>query len=193
MAQDRVRAKEPAAEVLDETEMTGRPAAEAEAVLSGGNQMVARLLAADTSTDGAGDDLAGRIRSQLGGGIGLNNSLRGQMEAGLGQRLGDVRIHTDATAAKLSGELDARAFTTGNDVFFASGAYNPGSAEGYSTLAHELTHTLQQASGPVAGTEVSPGLSVSDPGDHDEQHARSSAEQVVTQRDTGGSPVSHED
>jgi hypothetical protein len=186
MAQDRIRAKEPNAEVVDEAEVTGRPVAEAEAVLSGGNQMVARLLSDGTATGDAGDDLANRIRTQLGGGVGLSNSLRGQMETGLGQRLGDVRIHTDATAATLSSELDARAFTTGNDVFFASGAYNPGSSEGYSTLAHELTHTLQQASGPVAGTEVAPGLSVSDPHDHDEQHARESAQQVAAQRDTDG-------
>ncbi|GAB3883985.1 hypothetical protein GCM10029964_044290 [Kibdelosporangium lantanae] len=199
MVHDRARAKEPAAEVLDETEVANRPANDAGAVLSGGNQMVARLLSADATTDtgGTGDDLAGRIRAQLGGGVGLPNSVRGQMEAGLGQRLGDVRIHTDATAASLSSELDAHAFTTGNDVFFASGAYNPGSPEGYSTLAHELTHTLQQASGPVAGTEVSPGLSVSDPRDHDEQHARESARNVMAQRDTGGSvsaaPAGHDD
>jgi hypothetical protein len=153
----------------------------ASSVLAGGNQMVARLLEGE-STGLPGDDIATRIRSQLGGGSPLPAQLRTEMESGIGQPLGDVRLHTDSTAANLSNQLGARAFTTGNDVFFNAGAYNPSSSDGYSTIAHELTHTVQQSSGPVAGSEVSPGLSVSDPSDSYEQHAHATAEKITAER-----------
>lgn len=185
MEPDRIRAEQPVGE-----RQRGRaePAARAEddaagSVLAGGNQMVARLVAGE-SEGLPGDDVADRIRGQLGGGSPLPAQLRSQMESGLGQPLGDVRLHTDATAAALSSQLGAVAFTTGNDVFFNSGAYEPDTSAGYQTLAHELTHTVQQSSGPVAGTEVSPGLSVSDPHDHDERAAHATAEKLTAERPT---------
>jgi hypothetical protein len=187
MVPDRTRAEEPVRERETAHVSESKTNDPVSTILSGGNQMMVRLLESGSSEGNPGGDLAARIRAQLGAGSALSPQVRGQMEAGLGQRLGDVRVHTDSTAASLSTQLNAHAFTTGNDVFFNSGVYKPGTPAGDETLAHELTHTLQQASGPVAGTEVSPGLSVSDPHDHDEQHARASAQQVVTQRDTGGS------
>src|SRR5262249_41909875 len=99
MVLDRARAKEQTPDLEDEVTAARQQAEPAEAVLAGGNQMMVRLLADGTATGAAGDDLASRIRAQLGGGMGLPNSVRSQMESGLGQRLGDVRIHTDATAA----------------------------------------------------------------------------------------------
>ncbi|MET0237048.1 MAG: DUF4157 domain-containing protein [Kibdelosporangium sp.] len=183
MEPDRMRAEEHARERVQPANNVVQESAEdaAGAVLAGGNQMVARLLEGE-STGLPGDDIANRIRGRLGGGSPLPAQLRTQMESGLGQSLGDVRLHTDSTAASLSDQLGARAFTTGNDVFFNAGAYNPGTDEGYSTLAHELTHTVQQSSGPVAGTEVSPGLAVSDPSDRDERHAHTTAEKLTSER-----------
>ncbi|RSM67398.1 DUF4157 domain-containing protein [Kibdelosporangium aridum] len=157
------------------------PKATQDAVLAGGNQMVARLIAGE-SEGLPGDNVADQIRGRLGGGSPLPAQLRSQMETGLGQSLGDVRLHTDSAAANLSDQLGARAFTTGKDVFFNSGVYNPSSTEGYHTLAHEVTHTLQQSAGPVAGTEVSPGLSVSDPHDHDERAAHAAADKLTAER-----------
>jgi hypothetical protein len=52
--------------------------------------------------------------------------------------LSGVRIHTDARAGLLSSLLRARAFTVGRDVFFKSGAFRPGSAEGRRLIGHEL-------------------------------------------------------
>jgi len=66
------------------------------------------------------------------------------MESALGVDLGAVRIHTDTQAGTLSRQLSARAFTTGSDVFFGSGEYQPGTASGRHLLAHELAHTVQQ-------------------------------------------------
>jgi hypothetical protein len=149
-------------------------------VLAGGNQMVARLLAGQ-SAGLPGDDIAGQIRSQLGGGTPLPAQLRSEMEPNMGP-LGNVRLHTDSTAATLSSQLGAHAFTTGNDVFFNSGAYNPSTSTGYSTLAHELKHTRQQSERQVAGTEVAPGLAVSDPSDRDEREAHTTAERLTAER-----------
>ncbi len=136
--------------------------------------MMVRLLS-ETDTAPGGDDLATRIRSRLGKGSALPSDVRSGMESSMGQGFGDVVVHRDAEAASLASELGARAFTTGQDVFFGSGAYDPGSAEGQATLAHELHHTVQQASGPVDGKQWSPGLVVSDPHDHDEREAAEAA------------------
>jgi outer membrane protein OmpA-like peptidoglycan-associated protein len=46
----------------------------------------------------------------------------------------------------MSTELQAKAFTHGNDIYFRSGEYNPQSSGGKRLLAHELTHTIQQKS-----------------------------------------------
>ena len=58
-----------------------------------------------------------------------------------------VRIHTGENANKAAEEMNARAFTLGNDIVFARGEYNPASAEGKSLMAHELTHVVQQDGG----------------------------------------------
>jgi hypothetical protein len=58
--------------------------------------------------------------------------------------LDGVRVHTDGHADRLSESLQAKAFTTGKDIFFRDGAYNPGSHEGKDLLAHELSHVVQQ-------------------------------------------------
>jgi hypothetical protein len=182
MEPDRIRAEEKTHERVQPANVVKESANDtASPVLAGGNQMVARLLEGE-STGLPGDDIATRIRSQLGGGSPLPAQLRTEMESGIGQPLGDVRLHTDSSAATLSNQLGAHAFTTGNDVFFNAGAYNPSSSEGYTTLAHELTHTVQQSSGPVAGKEVSPGLSVSDPSDSYERHAHATAEKLTAER-----------
>ena len=46
-------------------------------------------------------------------------------------------------------------------------------------MAHELTHVVQQRSGPVAGTPAGDGIFVSDPSDPFEQAAEANAERVV--------------
>ena len=46
-------------------------------------------------------------------------------------------------------QLGARAFTTGQDVFFREGEYSPGSDSGRKLIAHELTHVVQQGTGEI--------------------------------------------
>lgn len=79
----------------------------------------------------------------------LAPDVRGEMESAFGTDLGTVRVHTGPAADALNRDLSARAFTTGQDVFFAAGEYQPHTSAGRHVLAHELTHTIQQR-GPAA-------------------------------------------
>ena len=56
----------------------------------------------------------------------------------------------------------------------------PGSSAGQTLLAHELTHVVQQRSGPVDGTARG-GVKVSDPSDRFEREAAANAERVMSQ------------
>ncbi len=62
----------------------------------------------------------------------------------MGSDFSRVKVHTDQTADTLNRSIQARAFTTGNDVFFRQGEYNPQSRGGQELIAHELTHVVQQ-------------------------------------------------
>jgi hypothetical protein len=120
------------------------------------------------------DDPAEAIEAARGGGRPLEPAVQHRLEHAAGAGLGDVRIHTDASAARLADGLKARAFTTGRDIFFAAGAYDPGSPAGLHTLAHEATHVAQQAAGPVVGSPHG-RLLVSDPADPFELEAERAA------------------
>jgi hypothetical protein len=74
-----------------------------------------------------------------------------RLEQGLGADLSSVRVHTDPAADALARSVEATAFTTGPDIFFRAGSYRPSSPAGLHLLAHEAAHTVQQASGLVAG------------------------------------------
>jgi hypothetical protein len=67
------------------------------------------------------------------------------METKFGRDFKPVGIHTDAQAAALCARINARAFTVGNDIFFAPGEYAPNTEAGRNLLAHELTHVAQQS------------------------------------------------
>lgn len=119
-------------------------------------------------------DVQATIAGARGGGSALGASARERFGAPLGDSLSDVRVHTDSGADALSRSVAARAFTTGSDVFFASGEYSPGSGEGDRLLAHELTHVVQQRGAPTTGP-----LTVSEPGDAQETEAEAVAHELT--------------
>ena len=84
------------------------------------------------------------IEGQRGRGQTLNNKVRQPMEQAFGNSFAGVNVHTDAKADNLNRELGARAFTTGRDIFFRQGEYQPEAPAGKELLAHELTHVVQQ-------------------------------------------------
>ncbi|WP_416566444.1 DUF4157 domain-containing protein [Nocardia testacea] len=109
----------------------------------------------------------------------LEPDVRADMESRMGHDFGDVRIHDDAAADHSARAVDAHAYTVGSDITFQRDAYDPTSVDGRTTLAHELTHVVQQRSGPVDGTPAAGGISVSDPADRFEREAVANAERVA--------------
>ncbi|UUU37075.1 DUF4157 domain-containing protein [Streptomyces sp. CA-210063] len=99
----------------------------------------------------------------------LDDDTRTDMEARLGADFSDVRIHNDAAAKASAAEVGARAYTSGHHVVLGDGGGDR------HTLAHELTHVIQQRQGPVAGTDTGNGLKVSDPSDRFEREAEANA------------------
>ncbi len=91
--------------------------------------------------------LTNAISAKRGTGRALDPGVRGQMESAFDRSLGGVRIHDDPTAASISRSISARAFTTGNDIFFGAGEYRPETASGQQVLAHEIAHTTQDLGG----------------------------------------------
>jgi hypothetical protein len=137
-----------------------------------GNQATTQFLAEEPASPVL--DVIGR-----GGGSPLDGALRGHMESRLGHDFGDVRLHTNGPASESAAAVGAHAYTVGNEIVFGSGHYDPSSPAGQKTIAHELTHVVQQRVGPVAGEPAPGGIQISDPGDRFEQEAETTAEQAM--------------
>ena len=78
------------------------------------------------------------------GGQPLPMSLRSYFEPRFNRDFSQVRLHTDRQAADSAAMINARAYTSGHNIVFAEGAYEPRTDSGRHLLAHELTHTIQQ-------------------------------------------------
>ncbi len=91
-----------------------------------------------------GSDFESKLSAVQGGGVPLAPSLRTPMEQAFGNDFSNVRVHNGAESDNLNQSIQARAFTSGQDIYFRSGEYNSNSAGGKELLAHELTHTIQQ-------------------------------------------------
>ena len=104
----------------------------------------------------------------------LDEATRTEMAARMGGAdFSAVRIHDDSAAKASAAEVGARAYTSGNHIVIGEGGGDK------RTLAHELTHTIQQSRGPVAGTDNGDGLRVSDPSDRFEREAEANASRVM--------------
>ncbi|MGH9042586.1 MAG: DUF4157 domain-containing protein [Acidimicrobiia bacterium] len=136
-----------------------------------GNDAVAQLLAGDEETESPVAHVVGSANGRP-----LDDSVRTLMEGHFGEDLSDVRVHTDSRADESAKSLHAQAYTVGSDIAFRSGNYSPDTQTGQRMLAHELTHVVQQRSGPVDGTPMPGGIKVSDPSDPFELEAERSAD-----------------
>jgi Domain of unknown function (DUF4157) len=94
----------------------------------------------------ASSELESSINRAKGGGQALDAGLQRSMGQAMGADFSGVRVHTDANSDQLNQSIQAKAFTTGQDIFFKQGQYDPGSKDGQELIAHELTHTIQQGS-----------------------------------------------
>lgn len=85
-----------------------------------------------------------QLQHSKGNGQPLSKEIRAQMEPGLGASFENVTIHTDENAVQMNNDLNAQAFTSGRDIYFNRGKFNPEKKEGKKLIAHELTHVVQQ-------------------------------------------------
>lgn len=144
----------------------------------------ARSAAAERAEDEATDGAGGGRRSPVhevvsSGGSPLDTETRTDLESRMGADFSDVRVHNDSAAHESAKAVGAHAYTVGNNVVFQRDAYDPSSPQGRTTLAHELTHVIQQREGPVEGTEAPGGIRVSDPSDRFEREAVANADRVL--------------
>ena len=114
-----------------------------------------------------------KIDGTRGGGQALDTGVANKLSPSLGD-LSDVRVHTDSTAHDLNHAVSAKAFATGNDVYFAKDQYKPNTTDGDKLLAHELAHVAQQRGAPTSGP-----LTVSNPGDAMENEADAVASKIA--------------
>ncbi|GAB4204140.1 MAG: hypothetical protein Fur006_59080 [Coleofasciculaceae cyanobacterium] len=92
-------------------------------------------------------ELESSIQQLRGSGQPLSEQIRVPMERAFGADFSGVKVHSDAHSDRLNRSIQAKAFTTGQDIFFRQGAYEPGSRGGQELIAHELTHVVQQSGG----------------------------------------------
>ena len=80
------------------------------------------------------------------------DSVRREMGDRLHTDLSGIRFHSDHSSESRAAQMGARAWTSGRDVYFGKGGFEPRVA------AHELVHTVQQSAmrGPVTQS-VTPG------------------------------------
>lgn len=98
------------------------------------------------SADGADAPGAASLPA-LGSGRPLDSDTRSFMEPRFQHDFSAVRVHTGAAAEQSARDLHAHAYTTGHDIVFGAGRYQPETDGGRQLLAHELTHVVQQSSG----------------------------------------------
>jgi hypothetical protein len=158
-----------------------------------GNKGLARLLGrGNVHRSGSGaaaldETVARAIHAKRGGGQPLDAGAQRDLGASIGHDFSDVQVHTDSEADRLNRAVSAEAFTTGKDIFFREGKYDPGSNQGRKLLAHELTHVVQQRDAPPKQE-----LTLSDPGDASERQAGEVAETVASPRAETSAPVSRQ-
>jgi hypothetical protein len=74
-----------------------------------------------------------------------------KMESAFGEDFSDVKIHTNSQQAE---ELNALAFSQGDDIHFAPGEFSAETEKGRNLIGHEFAHIVQQRAGLVTPTFV---------------------------------------
>jgi len=98
-----------------------------------------RTEGSSESSDSVADDF---VRG-LGPGQPLDPTTRAFFEPRFGRDFGQVRLHADEPAHRAASQIQARAFTYGQDISLGKGE----SESDRSLIAHELTHVAQQSEG----------------------------------------------
>jgi outer membrane protein OmpA-like peptidoglycan-associated protein len=110
-----------------------------------GKERLVQREAAGSDAHGAGVSVPDSLIHSLGPGQTLDPATRGFMEQRFGHDFSRVRVHTGAASEQSAREVDANAYTVGQDIVFGAGRFAPGTDEGRRLIAHELTHVVQQS------------------------------------------------
>ncbi len=93
------------------------------------------------------------------GGRPLDEETRAFFEPRFGYDFSKVRIYPDERAGDSARSMGALAYTTGANIAFDNGRYQPNTGEGRRLLAHELTHVVQQ--GQASAVSGGEGMKIS--------------------------------
>ncbi|MCG8419841.1 MAG: DUF4157 domain-containing protein [Proteobacteria bacterium] len=99
---------------------------------------------------------AGQPLPQEEAGQPLPQEVEESMSSAFGVDFSAVRVHEGPRASA----IHAQAFTSGADIHFAPGHYDPHGARGRELLAHELAHVVQQAQGRASASVQARGLAL---------------------------------
>ncbi len=103
----------------------------------------------------------------------LDLALRQDMEQRFGHDFSRVRVHSGTAAEQSALDVDAHAYTVGQEVVFGAGRFAPETHEGRRLLAHELTHAIQQGNcGPALRRDVRGPKATATPGDWKDKVAK---------------------
>ena len=163
--------------------MLGRAAAAGRTDVVGSRGMLALQRAVGNSgIRGLAEEERSPVLDVISSGSGqpLEEPVRTDMEGRLGHSFSDVRVHTGEAAHNSAMSVNAHAYTVGSNIVFQRDKYDPGSDAGRTMIAHELTHVVQQRTGPVDGTATGTGVRVSDPSDRFEREAAATAERAMS-------------
>jgi uncharacterized protein DUF4157 len=119
------------------------------------------------------------------GGAPVDSNMRERVESSTGAQLSNVSVHTGPESNAAADALGTRAYTSGNQIHFASGQYAPATPDGQHLIAHELAHTVQQR----GGSGLQAKGRVSEPGDAAEGEADRIADAVLSGGHSG--PIQH--
>ncbi|MBL8625092.1 MAG: DUF4157 domain-containing protein [Myxococcales bacterium] len=111
----------------------------------------ATAAAAGTATPRLTPAPTAAVPTNAGPGAPLPPPVRRRLERAFGAGLGAVRLHTDAVGRALARAHHADGFAAGNHVFLDAATSELSTERGYTLLAHEVAHALQQTSASVDG------------------------------------------
>lgn len=178
---DGLRSKPARAEAADPAVLYGAAAAGRTDVVGSRGMLALQRAVGNSGVRGLAEEERSPVLDVVssGGGQPLEETVRADMEDRLGHSFSDVRVHTGEAAHNSAASVNAHAYTVGSNIVFQRDKYDPGSDGGRTMLAHELTHVVQQRSGPVDGTATGTGVRVSDPSDRFEREAAATAERAM--------------
>jgi hypothetical protein len=122
-----------------------------------------RLQRKSDAAAGSSPPVSDGFARDFGPGAPLDSATRNYFEPRFGADFGRVRVHADAQAAESAREVNALAYTVGEDLVFGAGQYAPQASSGKKLLAHELTHAVQQSGAPAADAPKLQRACINDP------------------------------